>query len=102
MHVGQPQSKPCRAARAAATCPVHRLGPMFVPKVLGNMAAGAVSIRHGLRGPNLAPATACAAGTHAIGDAFRLVRDGTADVMVAGVALPVLGDLHCTLCLLCS
>ena len=61
-----------------------RLSPHFVPKVLGNMAAGHVSMRHGLRGPNLAPACAGAAGAQAIGDAFSLIRDGTADVMLAG------------------
>ena len=57
-----------------------------MPKVLGNMAAGHVSISNGLQGPNLAPAEAGVAGAQAIADAFRLVRDGTADVMVAGQA----------------
>ncbi|KAK9805801.1 hypothetical protein WJX73_001428 [Symbiochloris irregularis] len=63
---------------------MRRLSPHFVPRVLGNTAAGHVSMRHGLRGPNLAPACAGAAGAQALCDAFRLVRDGTADVMVAG------------------
>jgi len=56
----------------------------MIPAVLANLAAGHVSIRFGLKGPITCPATACAAGTNAVGDAFRMVRDGYADRMVAG------------------
>ena len=64
----------------------RRLSPYFVPTVLGNMAAGHVSLANGLRGPNLAAVTACAASAHAIGEAYRCVRDGAATAMLAGGA----------------
>jgi 3-oxoacyl-[acyl-carrier-protein] synthase II len=63
-----------------------RLSPFTVPSFLVNLAAGQVSIRHGLKGPLGAPVTACAAGVQAIGDAARLIRAGEADVAVCGGA----------------
>ncbi|MBX3180718.1 MAG: beta-ketoacyl-ACP synthase II [Candidatus Hydrogenedentes bacterium] len=64
----------------------RRVSPLMVPKGLANMAAGAVAIRLGLLGANKAVVTACASGTHCIGDAANLIRMGKADVMVAGGA----------------
>ena len=61
-----------------------RVSPFFIPLMIGNMAAGMISIHFGARGPNASVATACAAGSHAIGDAFKIVARGAADAMIAG------------------
>ena len=61
-----------------------RVSPHFIPMVITNMAAGSVAIELGLRGPCTCVVTACAGGTHAVGEGFHKVRDGYADVMVVG------------------
>lgn len=64
----------------------RRVSPFFVPSSIVNMIAGNLSIMFGLKGPNMAIATACATGTHSIGDAARMIQYGDVDVMVAGGA----------------
>jgi len=63
-----------------------RLSPFLIPMLIVNMASGQISINLGVKGPNTAVATACASGTHAIGDAFKLIQRGQADMMVTGGA----------------
>ncbi|MCJ7774021.1 MAG: beta-ketoacyl-ACP synthase II [Desulfobacterales bacterium] len=61
-----------------------RVGPFFIPLIIGNMAPGMISIYFGAKGPNLSIATACAAGTHAIGESYKMVKYGVADAMITG------------------
>lgn len=72
---------------------VRRISPFFIPGLIVNMAAGMVAIRHGAKGPNMAPCSACTTSTHAIGDAFRLIQNGYADAMIAGGAEGVITPL---------
>jgi len=67
-----------------ATKGPQKLSPFMIPMIIVNMAAGQVAIQLGVRGPNLCTATACASGAHGVGEAFRMVQRGDADVMVAG------------------
>ena len=62
----------------------NRVGPLFVPMMISNMAAGNVSIRYGLKGKSINVVTACATGTNTIGEAFRTIQYGDADIMVSG------------------
>ena len=61
-----------------------RISPFFIPLMIGNMAPGMISIHFGAKGPNASLATACAAGTHAVGDSFKAIQDGAADAMITG------------------
>ncbi len=61
-----------------------RISPFFIPMLIANEAPGHIAIQHGIQGPNLCIVTACATGAHSIGDAFRIIQYGDADVMVAG------------------
>jgi len=61
-----------------------RISPHFIPSLIANLATGQISIRLGAKGPNSCVATACATGTHAIGDSFKLIQREAADVMIAG------------------
>ncbi len=70
----------------AATKGYDRISPFFIPMMICDMASGQVSIRHGFGGPNSCVVTACATGTHSIGDAFRIIQRGEADAMAAGGA----------------
>lgn len=71
----------------------RKITPFFIPSLIINLASGHVSIRFGLKGPNSSPATACATGSHAIGDAFKIIQRGAADLMLAGGAEAVVTPL---------
>ncbi|MCL1891672.1 MAG: beta-ketoacyl-ACP synthase II [Alphaproteobacteria bacterium] len=71
----------------------RRVSPFFVPKSIINLAAGHISIKYGLKGPNLSIVTACATGTHSIGEAARLIKYGDADIMICGGAEAGIGRL---------
>ncbi len=62
----------------------RRISPFFIPMLIPDIACGYISIKHGLKGPNYATVSACATASHAIGDAFRIVQYGDADVMICG------------------
>jgi len=82
-----------RSAKALEERGPRRVSPFFIPGALINMASGLISIRHGFRGPNTSVVTACSTGSHAIGDAARLIMLDDADVMVAGGAEASVGRL---------
>jgi 3-oxoacyl-[acyl-carrier-protein] synthase II len=62
----------------------RKISPFFIPMSIINLAAGQISIKCGAKGPNIAPVSACATGTHSIGDAFRMIQRGDADAVIAG------------------
>jgi 3-oxoacyl-[acyl-carrier-protein] synthase II len=65
---------------------IRKISPFFIPSSLINLLSGHISIKYGLKGPNSSPVTACATGTHAIGDSFTLIKNNKADLMVCGGA----------------
>ncbi len=70
-----------------------RISAFFIPSIITNLASGQISMRFGMKGPNLCVSTACASGNHAIGDSFRIIQRGEADVMLAGGSEAVITPL---------
>ncbi len=70
-----------------------RISPFFIPGIIANMVAGEIAIEFGARGPNTSITTACASSAHAIGESFRLIREGRADVMITGGSEAVITPL---------
>src|ERR1700680_1389116 len=73
---------------------LKRITPFFIPKLISNLAPGQISIRYGARGANFSTTSACASGSHAVGEAYRMIRDGYLDAAITGgaeAALPSLG-----------
>jgi len=70
-----------------------RISPFFIPGIIANMAPGQIAIEFGAKGPNMSIETACAASCHAVGESFRLIREGLADAMITGGAEAVLTPL---------
>ena len=64
----------------------RKISPFFIPKVISNLAPGQIAIRHGAKGINLTPTSACASGTHAIGEAYHMIRRGLQDAVITGGA----------------
>ncbi|NTU41543.1 MAG: beta-ketoacyl-ACP synthase II [Nitrospirales bacterium] len=72
---------------------IRRVSPFFIPMIIINLASGCVSIKYGAKGPNSAAVTACATGSHSIGDAFKIIQRGDADAMIAGGTESVITSL---------
>ena len=70
-----------------------RISPFFIPGIIANMAPGQIAIEFGAKGPNISVETACAASCHAVGESFRLIRDGIADAMITGGSEAVITPL---------
>ena len=73
-----------------------RVSPFFLIQTIINEASGQISIRFGAKGPNCANATACSTGTHAIGDSFRIIVRGDADIMIAGASTTLPAPTRCS------
>jgi 3-oxoacyl-[acyl-carrier-protein] synthase II len=71
----------------------RKISPFFIPGIIANMAPGQIAIEFGAKGPNLSIETACAASAHAVGEAFRFIREGIADAMITGGAEAVVTPL---------
>ena len=65
---------------------LKRITPFFIPKLISNLAPGQISIRYGARGANFSTTSACASGSHAIGEAYRMIRAGYLDAAITGGA----------------
>lgn len=65
---------------------LRRISPLFIPEMISNIAGGNIAITYNAQGPNLPVVTACATGTHSVGEAFRLIREGRADAVITGGA----------------